>query len=191
MIFEVLQVIKEEVNSYLKPSVNTVTLENIANVDQDGDNDSSGIVLTLLNMQEEFALKNQSNHRIHGTEVTYKNPKVNLNLYLLFSANNSVYTESLKSISKIIQFFQGKRIFTQSNTTFMREDENMVNLKNFKFVLDLYTPSFEELNFIWGTLGGKQFPSAIYKVSLIEIEREVILRKGAVISGLGTNLKNN
>ncbi len=188
MIFEVLQVISEEVNSYLK--TNAVSLENIANVDQDGDSDSNVIVLTLLNMQEEFALKNQSNNSINGTEVTYKNPKVNLNLYLLFSANSSTYTESLKNISKVIQFFQGKRIFTQSNTSFLREGD-MLNVKNFKFIADLYTPSFEELNFIWGTLGGKQYPSAIYKISLIEIEREAIIGKGAVISGLGTNLNNN
>jgi hypothetical protein len=189
MIFEILQVIKEEINGYL--DVNPVTLENIANVDQEGDADTNGVVLTLLNTQEETTLKNVSNNSISGTDVSYKNPKVNLNLYLLFSANNSSYTESLKSLSKVIQFFQGKRVFTQSNTNFQRADDEMKNLKNFHFRMDLFTPSFEELNFIWGTLGGKQFPSAIYKVSLIEIERDVLLEQGAVISGLGTNLNNN
>lgn len=192
MIFEVLKVITEEVNTYLKPlTPNKVSLDNIANLDQEGDGDSSGIILSLLNMQEEFTLKNRSNHRIEGTEVTYQNPKVSLNLYLLFSGSNSTYTEALKSISKILQFFQGKRVFTQSNTNFQRDDDEMKNLKNFKFIVDLYTPSFEELNFIWGTLGGKQYPSAIYKVSLIEIEREATLRKGAVISSLDANLNGN
>ena len=105
--------------------------------------------------------------------------KVSLNLYLLFSANNATYKESLKSVSKLIQFFQGKKIFTQDNTNFKKEDE-MLNVKNFRFIVDLFTPSFEELNFIWGTLGGKQYPSVIYKVSLIEIERDNILRKGQV-----------
>jgi hypothetical protein len=189
MIFEVLKVISEEVNTYLSPS--KVSLDNIANLDQEGEGDSSGVILTLLNMQEEFALKNRSNNRISGTEVTYQNPKVSLNLYLLFSGSNATYTEALKSISKILQFFQGKRVFTQSNTNFQRDDDEMKNLKNFKFIVDLYTPSFEELNFIWGTLGGKQYPSAIYKVSLIEIEREAILGKGAVISGLNANLNSN
>jgi hypothetical protein len=144
----------------------------------------------LLNLKEEYTLKNESNHRISGTNVVYKNPKVNLNLYLLFSANNATYKESLKSIAKIIQFFQGKKIFTQDNTNFKKEGE-MLDVKNFRFVTDLFTPSFEELNFIWGTLGGKQYPSVIYKLSLIEIEREAILGKGSVISGLGTNLNNN
>lgn len=188
MIYEVLQVITEEVNNYF--NVNTVTLENIANAEQEGDGDTNGIVLTLLSMKEEFTLKNQSNYQINGTEVSYKNPKVNLNLYILFSANNTTYIESLKSISKIIEFFQGKRIFTQANTNFLREGD-MLDVKDFKFIVDLYTPSFEELNFIWGTLGGKQYPSAIYKISLIEIERDVVLKKGAVISGLDNELNSN
>jgi len=188
MIFEVLQVVTEEVNAYFGTSA--ISLENIANIEQDGEADSNGVFLTLLNMKEEYALKNRSNHQINGTEVSYKNPSVSLNLFLLFSANNTTYKESLKSISKIIEFFQGKKIFTQDNTNYKKEGE-MLNVKNFQFVTDLYTPSFEELNFIWGTLGGKQYPSVIYKVSLIEIERETILRKGSVISGLGTNLNNN
>ncbi len=188
MIYEVLQVVTEEVNNYL--NANAVTLENIANVEQEGEGDSSGVILTLLSMKEEFTLKNQSNYQINGTEVNYKNPKVNLNLYILFSANNATYKESLKSISKIMQFFQGKRIFTQANTSFLREGD-MLDVKDFKFIVDLFTPSFEELNFIWGTLGGKQYPSAIYKISLIEIERDTILKKGAVISGLDNELNSN
>jgi len=188
MIYEVLQVVTEEVNAYLGSTA--VALENIANIEQDVDGESHGVFLSLLNMKEEYALKNRSNNQVSGTEVSYRNPKISLNLYLLFSANNSTYKESLKSISKIIQFFQGKKIFTQDNTNYKKEDE-MLNVKNFRFIVDLFTPSFEELNFIWGTLGGKQYPSVIYKVSLIEIERDVTLRKGALISGLGTNMNNN
>ncbi|MFD2567844.1 DUF4255 domain-containing protein [Pseudotenacibaculum haliotis] len=188
MIFEILQVITEEVNGYFGSTA--VSLENIANVDQDGDSDSQGVFLTLLNMKEEYTLKNRTNHQITGTTVHYKNPKVSLNLYALFSANNTSYKESLKSISKIIQFFQGKRIFTQDNTNFLREGD-MLNVKNFKFIADLFTPSFEELNFIWGTLGGKQYPSVIYKISLVEIERDAVLRQGEVITGLGSNFNGN
>ncbi len=188
MIFEVLQVVMEEVNAYF--GTTAVSLENIANVEQDVDGESNGVFLSLLNMKEEYALKNTSNNQINGTEINYRNPKISLNLYLMFSANNATYKESLKSISKIIQFFQGKKVFTQDNTNYKKEDE-MLDVKNFRFIVDLFTPSFEELNFIWGTLGGKQYPSVIYKVSLVEIERDATLRKGAVISGLGTSMNSN
>ncbi len=189
MIFEILQVITEEINNFFDG--NTVTLENIANIDSDADGiaDTSGVILTLLNMQEEFALKNIANTYVIGNEVNYKNPKVNLNLYILFCANNTTYIESLKSISKVIQFFQGKRVFTQANSIF-ENTSDMQNLKNFKFIIDLYTPSFEELNFIWGTLGGKQYPSVLYKISSIEIERDILLGKGEVITEINKNARN-
>ena len=87
MIFEVLQVVTEEVNAYFGTSA--VSLENIANIEQDGEADSQGVFLTLLNMKEEYALKNRSNNLVNGTEVSYKNPKVSLTLYILFSANNA------------------------------------------------------------------------------------------------------
>ncbi|NQY05986.1 MAG: DUF4255 domain-containing protein [Flavobacteriaceae bacterium] len=191
MIFEVLQVITEEVNSYFEGS--PVSLENIATIDSEtGDNPNTtpDIVLSLLNLKEEFTLKNQPNYHINGTEVTYKNPKLNLNIFILFSGTNTTYTEALKGISKVLEFFQGKKVFTQDNTIYNRDEEGMENLTNFKFIVDLYTPSFEEMNFIWGTLGGKQYPSALYKVTLLEIERDLILEKGTVITGLNSGLNN-
>lgn len=192
MIFEVLNVITEEINSYFDGTL--VTLDNIATIDAehgDNSNNTSGIILSLLNLQEEFSLKNVSNHYVNGDEVNYRNPKVNINLFILFSAKQATYTESLKGLSKILEFFQGKHVFTQDNTTYDRDLEGMEKLKNFKFIIDLYTPSFEELNFIWGTLGGKQYPSVIYKVSLLEIERDILQRTGTVITQIDNLLKRN
>lgn len=182
MIFEVLQIITEEVNTYFKG--NSVSLGNIANVvsEQDDNHGATDIILTLLNLQEETTLKNNPNYVVEGHKVIYKNPIVNLNLFILFSANNTGYIEALKHLSKVIEFFQGKKVFTQANTTYNRDNIAMSNIKEFRFMVDLFTPTFEELNFVWGTLGGKQIPSVIYKVSLIQMEREVILSKGGVIT---------
>jgi hypothetical protein len=58
----------------------------------------------------------------------------------------------------------------------------MANIDNFRFTIELYTPTFEELNYIWGTLGGKQLPSALYKVSMIQIERNIAQSEGPLIS---------
>ena len=58
----------------------------------------------------------------------------------------------------------------------------MSNIDNFRFSVELYTPTFEELNYIWGTLGGKQLPSALYKVSMIQIERDIAQAEGQLIS---------
>jgi len=191
MIFEVLQIITEELNNYFEG--NPVSLENIASVTSEQGNSggtATDIILTLLNLQEETTLKNTPNYSVNGTNITYKNPIINLNLYILFSANNNKYDEALKSLSKIIEYFQGKKVFTQTNTTYNRDNSAMSDITNFKFVIDLFTPSFEELNFVWGTLGGKQLPSVMYRVSLIEIERDAVLSKGGLISEINGELNH-
>ncbi len=192
MIFQVLQIIKEEVNNFFEDD-NPVSLANIATISsEDGDGDEeSDIILTLINIDEEPTLKNVPNYKIEGNTVSYKNPKVNVNLYIIFSANNNRYTEALKSISKVIEFFQGKNVFTQSNSNFDRDDADMQEIGNFKFITELYTPSFEQLNYIWGILGGKQYPSVVYKLRLLEIERDVLQAQGSVITQIDTTINKN
>lgn len=188
MIFEVIQIITDQVNNYLDEIglAKTVVPENIAFLESQNDtitgNLDDMVALTLINLDEEATLKNFPNHSIENDKTIYKNSIINLNLYLLFSANRTNYINSLNDISKIIAFFQGKKLFTQANTIYDRNNVAMSNIDNFKFSVELYTPTFEELNYIWGTLGGKQLPSALYKVSMIQIERNIAQGEGQLIS---------
>lgn len=188
MIFEVIQIISEQVNNYLEEIGldKSVVPENIAFLESQNEEVGTalkdGVALTLINLDEEATLKNFPNHTIENTKTIYKNSIINLNLYLLFSANRDKYVNSLKDISKIIEFFQGKKLFTQANTIYNRSSSAMSNVDNFRFTVELYTPTFEELNYIWGTLGGKQLPSALYKVSMIQIERNIAQAEGQLIS---------
>lgn len=195
MIFEVLQIITEEINHFFDTEIEEkpVSLDNIAFVESEIGEDTgmNNIILSLLHTEEESTLKGISNYGIEGTKVLYKNNKIYLNLYIMFSANRTKYTESLKSVSKVIEFFQSKKVFTQSNTHFDRALEGMDKIKNFKFMVELFTPSFEEMNFIWGTLGGKQYPSIIYKVSVLEIERNILHSEGSVITEINGDLNQN
>jgi len=63
-------------------------------------------------------------------------------------------------------------------------------LDYFKFNLELYTLSLEELNYVWGTLGGRQLPSVIYKIQLIEIEQDIKLAASGVITHIGGDLND-
>ena len=187
MIFEIIQIITEQVNNYLDEIGldKSVVAENIAFLESQNEDVGTalkdGVALTLINLDEEATLKNFPNHAIENTKTIYRNSIINLNLYLLFSANRDKYLNSLNDISKIIEFFQGKRLFTQANTIYNRSSSAMSNVDNFRFTVELYTPTFEELNYIWGTLGGKQLPSALYKVSMIQIERNIVQAEGQVI----------
>ncbi|GAA3757067.1 DUF4255 domain-containing protein [Flavobacterium ginsengiterrae] len=187
MIFEVIQIIEEQVNNYLKEIEleQSVVAENIAFLESQNDEVGKvlkdGVALTVINLAEEATLKNFPNHTIENTKTIYKNSVINLNLFILFSANREKYINSLRDISKIIEFFQGKKLFTQANTIYDRNTSAMSNVDNFRFTVELYTPTFEELNYIWGTLGGKQLPSALYKVSMIQIERNIVQAEGQLI----------
>jgi len=191
MIYETLEIIKDQVSKYLELKLtdsNLVVLENISKLDDpDVTTMNDKIALTLLNIEEETALKNNPNVSFKNGETQYRNNPIHVNLYILFSANRGIYEKSLTAISTIVEFFQSKKVFTQTNTKLNPIISALASIKEFKFTVELYTPTFEQLNYVWGTLGGKSVPSAMYKVSLVKIERDAITEKGTQISQISAN----
>ena len=195
MIYEALQIISEQLDNYLSSQglSNLVKLENIALLDSSSENAANvngKVVLTLLNLEEDSTQKNLPNFKVRNGVTEYKNPPVNLNLFLLISANCDTYDKSLRCISKTIQFFQGKKVFTSTNTVYNRTNVAFDQLDQFRFNLELYTLSLEQLNYVWGTLGGRQLPSVIYKIQLIEIEQDLKLATSGVITHIGGDLND-
>ena len=171
-----------------------VVLENIALADSDHESAAdmvNKVVLSLLTIDEEATLRNRPNRILTGNKTTYQNEKVMLNLYLLFSGNRTHYKDSLRFVSLVIAFFQAKNVFTQANTSFNRVVSPFNELGDFQFTLELYTPTFEDLNYIWGTLGGKQYPSALYKLSLVSIEHKLPVTEAAEINDLALQLNQS
>ena len=194
MIYETLQILKEQLDKFLidEGLGKIVVLENIALWESGSEvatKVDGKVVLTLLKMEEETTLRNTPNFKIKNGKTEYKNPPIHLNLYLLISANCESYDKSLRSISKVIQFFQGKKIFTSSNTIYNRTNVAFDVLDYFKFVVELFTPGFEDLNHVWGTLGGRQLPAVIYRIQLIKLERDKKLSSSSVITHVGGDLK--
>lgn len=195
MIYETLEILMEQITTYLgtKPNDDSILLlENSAKIDDATISKiKDRVIVTLLNLEEETTLKNIPNTQFKNGKTIYKNKPVNLNLYVLFAANRTTYEKSLISISNIIAFFQSKKVFTQTNTPFSSSNSAFDDLKEFKFVVDLYTPTFEQLNYIWGTLGGKSVPSVLYKVSILHIENNSIQDIGTPITQVQATLKDS
>jgi len=195
MIYETLEIVKDQVSKYLEQKTtdaNLVVLENVSKYeDPDINTMSDKVVLSLLNIEEEISLKNNPNIKVKNGETIYKNAPVNLNVFALFSANRNTYTRSLIAISFIIEFFQSKKIFTQTNTPLNPTIPALENIKEFRFIAELYTPTFEQLNYIWGTLGGKALPSVLYKISVVKIESDSLVEKGKPITEISGILNNN
>lgn len=192
MIYEVIKILALQVEDYIGSNI---TLGNVAMIESQADGGGGGTnienrtLATLINISEEGTMKNFRNYETVGNRVEKKNPVINLKLFVLFSSSKNQYNEALKDISKIIEFFQGKQVFTQADTVFERNSDSFKNIDNFRFTVDLYTPTFEELNYIWGSLGGKQIPSVLYKLSLVQIERKVVIGQAGSVGETSTDVK--
>ncbi|WP_205504350.1 DUF4255 domain-containing protein [Rufibacter psychrotolerans] len=199
MISHALKILVSELNTFfegIQPAVeDTVVLGNIATMESPTGTDNAEmrdkVVMTLVNLREEKTLKNSpysfANSATLKTE--YFNPPVFVNLFVLFSATANKYEKALTYLSRLIRFFQTRNIFTHLNSNLAVTGEFMEydRLSEFKLIVDLYSPTFEELNHLWGTLGGKQYPSVLYLVRLLELKQETVTEGGSLI--LETNEK--
>ncbi|MFB6317220.1 DUF4255 domain-containing protein [Saccharicrinis sp. FJH54] len=195
MIYETLQILKEELEAYFMEAGlgKVVVLDNIAMWDYESEDDTrfkDRVVITLLKMEEETTLKNIPTTRVVNEQTETRNAPVHLNVFVLISANFGKYDTALIHLSQVIEFFQGKKIFTTANTVYDRNNVAFQDISFFRFNVELVTPDFEALNYVWGTLGGRQLPSVIYKIQLIEIERRRKLKAGRPVIRISGEFKD-
>jgi hypothetical protein len=138
------------------------------------------VVLTLVNLCEEAALKNVAAFsRSPSGVVNYQNPPVYLNLYLLFAATYNNYATALRRLAQVISFFQSKKTFTLSNSP--GAVNNISPTTDLTLHIDLLSLNYEEVNNLWGSLGGKQLPFSLYRGRLIEMQDRRLLDTGGRI----------
>ena len=147
------------------------------------------LALSVVNIKEEKALKNLPNVVRNDVTLTarYQNPPVYLNLQLLVVATHKDYTNALLVLSRAIRFFQFKNVLTQTNVlpdslTHKAPSNSLDQLEAFKLVFDLYSPSMEEVNHLWGTLGGKQFPFVLYMLRILDLQFKSIQAESGLIT---------
>lgn len=176
MIHPVLKFLVEQMNFYIdqvkKPDIVVVSpvavLQSIVRIDEETLKSTNNVLVSLVNFSEEATMKNFPNHTILNNDmVVYNNPPINLNLFILVTACMTNYENALIYLSHAITFFQGKYSFTLKNS--VTQVDGLPD--DFHIILDLYTLSFEQVNYLWSTLGGKQHPFVCYKVRLLQIER--------------------
>ena len=185
MIDLVLTFLNTQLDSYLRSKLDPtnsnafIQLANIAWNDTEtsgggGNNLPSNAFITLVNIEEERLSKSPDNFVRQGTGTLYKYPRVFLNLYILFAVNLSSYTESLKRLSFIIQFFQFQPVFVPVSYPSLPAGID-------KLILDLHTLSFQDLNNLWGILGSKYLPSVMYKIRMVSISEEFVFGDAPLI----------
>lgn len=204
MIDNALKVLANEVNKYvlrkLDPQRDPSTTKRVATGNivrlqeletSGGRTESSSFapgILTLVNLEEERNLKSPNNFVRVNDRMEYRNPKILLNLYCLFTVNHSSYDTSLQYLSLIIQFFQYRNYIDHVNTP--PDNGLMLDQKIERLIVDMVSMNAEQVNHLWATLGGKYLPSVLYKIRMVPIEDETPDMQGAPIIKISINSRD-
>jgi hypothetical protein len=195
MIDRALSLLKEELQSFvsLNDASVTVVIDNVALFETSkGDSITNHIIISLVNIEEESTLKNQPPlKRPFQNYAQYQNTPVFLNLYILITCNYSGndYLLGLKRLSYVIRFVQSKTSFAVSSSVVGGEiDLPEDDISELKFTLELYTLTFEQINHLWGSLGGRQLPFVMYKLRLVAITERAAVREVPLVEEIETNL---
>jgi hypothetical protein len=138
--------------------------------------------VALVNIEEERTVKVQvpEPQLVSGRQVL-REPVLKVNLLLLFAANFKLYDVGLRYLSLVLTFFQSHPLFTRDRTPGL--DPQIERL-----AADLQSPGFEQLNQMWAFIGGKQLPSALYRVRLVLLQDFEPTQIGPPITQIETTL---
>lgn len=197
MISHAMTIVINELNRHLaevyQMSLQSVAMGNLAEgVSASGSGNGAVnrdmLILSVVNIKEEKALKNLP-HQVRddsSLKVSYQNPPVFLNLQILLTSTHANYSHALLVISRAISFFQYRNVFTQDSVSpdslsLNAPANSLDRLASFKLIFDLYSPTMEEVNHLWGTLGGKQYPFVIYMLRLIDLKFQGVQSEAGLI----------
>jgi hypothetical protein len=203
MISHALTIVMNELNKHLADNyvLSNAILENptkaeLGNIAEGFDITKGGVprdklILSMVNIKEEKTLKNLPNYVRNDITLStiYENPPVFLNFQILITATHTTYISALVAISRAIRFFQFKNVFTQDNVA----PDSITNgqgqiihpldqLEAFKLIFDLYSPTMEEVNHLWGTLGGKQYPFVLYMLRMLDLKFQAVQSERGLIT---------
>jgi uncharacterized protein DUF4255 len=195
MIYHALNIVVNELNRHLDVEYNPVPVGKhqveIGNLAEGVGSNAvprEMLYFSLVNIQEEKSLKNLPNFVRDNTRLTavYENPPIFLNFQILMTATHAEYKNALLMLSRVIRFFQFKNVFTQDNVIHDSivtgaPSNDLDKLETFKLIFDIYSPTMEEVNHLWGTLGGKQYPFAIYLLRMMELKFKGVQKESKLI----------
>ncbi len=192
MIAHALTIVRNELDRHLATFNNApghAHLGNVSEVAGQANGNRDRVVLSLVNVQEERTLRNVPTYvRDDVTlRVRYENPPTYLNLAVLVAATHTEYPDAILELSRVLTFFQSRNVFTQDNVAPASLNpgwpmNDLDRLTEFKLILDLWSPTLEEVNDMWGMLGGRQYPFALYSLRMVELKLAAVQREAGVIT---------
>jgi hypothetical protein len=191
MLDKVMVFFAAEINTYLRSRTgdlsDIVVLSPIVNEEGKYASDSDTVALNLINIEEEATFKEQLPEQVFkdGQHLVLE-PKLKLNLFVMFAANFKLYDQALKYLSHIILYFQAHRVFTPDQYPALTDSRGDYIER---LVVELQRPDYDQLNQIWAYIGGKQLPSVIYKIKLVSLQDQAPSTIKPPIQSITTNIR--
>lgn len=135
-----------------------------------------GVGVSLVNVEEESALRNTDHVIRNGATTKYLEPAVHLNLSVLIWFDFQKYETALKHMSSVVELFQHKRYCSVRN----QSAANPFPPKLERLLFEMHSLGFEQLSYLWGVAGGVYLPSVLYKVRLVRVQRQAPAAAGTV-----------
>ncbi|HWK04701.1 MAG TPA: DUF4255 domain-containing protein [Puia sp.] len=177
MIFPAVNIIRQEL---INNGINA-DFGNISEIVNDNNGINADIVISLINIEENRISRDPNNYVRKDDGIIMKNPAMHLYLTLLFTSVRPAggYGLSLQDLQNVIGFFQKKYLFDHSNTP-------ALDLNIEKLILDMVSLNLQQLHEIWSVLGGRYFPSVVYRMRMVTIDSLSDL-KGPLIEEIQAN----
>lgn len=168
MLDVALKFVTDELNAFISARTGTDTVQvKLTRFPNDAGNGyafDGSLGLTVINLEEERTGKSQlpTHAYVNGQHVV-REPDVKINVLVLIGANFKQYDEALRYLSLVMVFFQSHPVFTPDGYPALDPEIE-------RLAVDLQSPGYEQLNQIWGYVGTKQLPSAVYKVRMVVLQ---------------------
>lgn len=205
-ISKILSKLVSKINS--EPNLNAldIAITNIATLEDTSPLNLSKtpIILSIVNIEEDRTLKNQSVYLKEANPKTdisrYKNPTQHLIFSLLFSSfaeKPNLYLTGIEKLNLVINYFQ------QNNTFYYKKDDTELiyypdfmskteaqKLNYSKITFETASLTMEQLNQMWSYLGSKYMPSILFKMRLYPVQVDTVIKE-EVIKEVKINLWEN
>lgn len=152
-----------------------VKVDSAVTLAEDG---AQGVTISLINLEEEAALRNVPVTLRPGNQTLRQEPPVFLNLYLLFAFEFADYETTLIRLGQTAELFQEHRWFAPETQSGAGAVPFPAALE--RIVMELQGMNFEALNNLWSILGGTYRPSLVYKLRLVRIQAQRSLQADEV-----------
>ena len=167
LLDEVLLFLRDRLNADLNAGLDTTIAREDLVTFVDGEAWSpltfrlGAISLLLVNLEEEKTLRSPDRYQRprKGGVAQPVQPEIHLNLYVLFVAHFKQYDETLRYLTRIIQYFQLHPLFEPGTEAALSEQLAQLSL-------ELITLPFAEQNELWSALKVAYHPSVMYKVKM-------------------------